>query len=77
MEMVARAPQEPADDLRDLVGPVVVHDEVDRAVGRELRIEPVQELQKLLMAMPPMALADDLPGGHVQRGNSDVVPCRM
>ena len=36
--------------------------EVDGAVRGQLRIEAVEELQKLLMPMAPMALADDLPG---------------
>ena len=37
-------------------------------VGRERTVETPQELQEFLMSMTPVALADDLAGQHVQRG---------
>ena len=37
-------------------------------VGRERTVEAPQELQEFLMSMTPVALADDLAGQHIQRG---------
>ena len=45
VDLVARMPQKPADHLRHLVGPVVVHDEMHRAARGQLRIETIQERQ--------------------------------
>ena len=39
MQVVARMPHEPADDLRRFVRPVVVHNDVHVAVGRQLGID--------------------------------------
>src|SRR6202521_2771964 len=42
------------------VRPVIVHDQMERDLARELRIESAEEFQKLLMAVSRMAFADDL-----------------
>ena len=64
----------PAHHLRRFVGAVVVHDDVDVTGRRQLRVEALEEFQKLLMAMPAMTLADHFPGrdiqGRKQRGRA-------
>src|ERR1700730_11203688 len=66
MQMVARVTHKPADHLRGFVGAVVIHDDVDLSVRRQLRVEAIEEFQKLLMSMATMTLPDHFPGGHVQ-----------
>ena len=56
-----------------LVGPVVVQDCVQRS-GEERAVETSQELQEFLVPMPPVALADDLPGQNVSAAINVVVP---
>jgi len=53
---------------RRFVGRVVVYDDVDILIQRQLIGDGIEELDKLLMAMPAMTLADDFSGGHVQGG---------
>ncbi len=53
--------------LRMLVRGVVVQDQVQIAVGGRLRIDELQELQPLLMAMPILALPDEGAIGHIER----------
>ena len=67
MQVVARVAHKPPHHLRHFVGPVVVHDEVDLTGRRQLRVEPLEEFQKLLMAMPSMTLTDHLPRRDIQR----------
>ena len=66
--MVAWPGGEPAFDLGMLVGAVVVDDEVDIEAGGHAGVNVLEEAQKLLVAMPRLALGDDLAGGHVQGG---------
>ena len=66
--MVAWAGGEPAFDLGMLVGAVVVDDEVEIEVWAHAGVDVLEEAQKLLVAMPRLALGDDLAGGHVQGG---------
>ena len=47
---------------------VVVHDEVDVDIGRDIRFDRVEEAAELAGAMPAIAFADDWPGGDVERG---------
>ena len=67
MQVIPRVTHEPAGHLRHLVGAVVVHDDVHFTGGGELRIDPLQKLQELLVPMTPMAVPDHFPGGDVQR----------
>jgi hypothetical protein len=58
-----------------LVGGVVVADHMQlpaRPGGGHL----LEERQKLLMAVPRLALVQDMPGGDLQGANRVVVPCR-
>lgn len=63
-------PQQPAFDRRCFVRRVVVQDDVDAHTRFCFQgvIQMIEELQELLVPMPSMTLADDLPGGHVERG---------
>ena len=47
-----------------LVGAVVVDDEVEIEVWGHAGVNVLEEAQKLLVAMPRLALGDDLAGGH-------------
>ena len=60
-------PLEPSLDLRMLVSGVVVDDQMQIETFRRIAVDGAQEAQKLLMAMTVHALADDLPGGDVER----------
>jgi hypothetical protein len=57
----------PPNHFGRLVCAVVVDDHVHVAVRWQLRIDALEKFKKLLMPMPPMTLADDFPGGDVQR----------
>src|SRR5438067_109610 len=79
VQMVARVTHKPADHLRRFVGTVVIHDDVHVSTWRQLRVEALEEFQKLLMSMTAMTLADHFPGGDIQgreqrrRAMADVV----
>ena len=51
-----------------MYGPVVIEDQMPVEVGRHVRVDRLQELQKLLTAMAPMTLADHLARRHVEGG---------
>ena len=68
VQLEARVGGQPLANRFMLVGSVVVQDDVQGEVGRERTVETPQELQEFLMSMTPVALADDLAGQHVQRG---------
>src|SRR6266849_5955233 len=68
MQVVARMAHEPPDDLRRFVRPVVVHDHMDISVRGQLRIDALEEFQKLLMPMAAMTVPDDLAGRDFQGG---------
>src|SRR5450756_1468921 len=57
--MEARMLREPGGDACVLVGLVVVEDQMQVELGRELAIEGAQELEELLVAVAGQALADD------------------
>ena len=59
MDVEARMRRHPAVDARRLVRPVVVEDQMEVELGRHARVNRLQELEKLLAAMPPMTFADD------------------
>ena len=68
MDVPARALGEPVADQLGLVGAVVVHDEMNVEIGRHVALDLVEELAELARAMAREALADDLAGRHVERG---------
>ena len=68
VQLKARMGGQPVAHRLVLVGPVVVEDDVQGQIGRERAVEAPQELQEFLMPMTAVALADDLAGQHVQRG---------
>ena len=58
----------PVPDKRGLVRAVVVHDDMDIEIRRNLRFHVIEELAELHRAMPAMGLADDAGGLDLQRG---------
>lgn len=67
MDMVVRPASEPCPDQRSLMGRVIVHDDVDVQVERHLRIDLLEEVEKLGGAMPLVAFADDKARGDIER----------
>ena len=68
MNMPARTPGEPVADRLRLVRRVVVHDDMDVEIGRNVGLDMIQELPELRAAMAPVALSDDRPGGDIEGG---------
>src|SRR6266571_4360156 len=66
VQVVASVPGEPALHLRRFVRPVVIHDQVDFRLRRQLAVYLFEKFEKLLRAMPPLALANHLAGGDFQ-----------
>ena len=56
----ARMPLEPGTHFLVFVSAVVVHDQMQRHIARELLVEPTKELQELLVPVSLMAFAHDL-----------------
>ena len=61
-------PFEPALHSGMLVSAVIVHHHMQLDLAGKRLIQPLEKLQKLLMTVVRIALADDLAGGHFQRG---------
>src|ERR1700751_5081536 len=74
MEREARMTIEPFADFRVLVGRIVVEDDVDSLVGRDLSLDLVEKADELLMPMFLHAAPDDLAlkdvDGCEQRGGA-------
>ena len=68
VDMVARPCSQPGSDFEVLVGGVIVADQMNLQVGRDVAIYVAEKGRKLLMAMPGFALGDHLAGGRIQRG---------
>src|SRR3989441_5571675 len=68
MDMKARASQQPALDQRRLVRAVVVEDEMNFQLLRDVEVDGVEELAKLDSAVTTVMLGDDLATLHVERG---------
>ena len=66
MQAKARVAREPAMDGRSLVGCVVVENQMDVEMGRNLLIDPHQEFSEFKRAMPTVALTDHLPALHIE-----------
>ena len=54
-----------------------VHDQMQLPRPRKLPVQPPQEFQELLMAMPGLALPHHFPPNTLQAANSVVVPFRL
>ena len=57
---------EPLSDRRRLVGGVVVHDQANVEIGRDIALDLAQEAQELSPAMTRIATPDDLAGRCVE-----------
>ena len=68
MERPARMPGQPSSDFGVLVAAVIVEDHMDQFAGRDVALEAVEKTQKLLVAVPLHALADDRAVEHVEGG---------
>ena len=68
MEGEARVSVEPLPHFRMLVGGVVVEDHVHDFSGRHLRLDGVEEADKLLVTMALHAAADDLAFKYIESG---------
>ena len=65
-EMGLPAFGEPVADRLGLVGPVVVHDDVDVEISRDVRLDEVEEFAELSGPMARETFADDLSRGDVE-----------
>lgn len=68
VDVIAGPQAQPGTDLRMFMRGIVIDDEMDRQVARHTGVDVAQEREKLLMAMPSPALADDRSGSHIQGG---------
>ena len=66
MGLPARPFGEPVADRLGLVGPVVVHDDVDVEISRDVRLDEVEEFAELSGPMARETFADDLSRGDVE-----------
>src|SRR5689334_3891238 len=67
VQMKPRMADEPAADRRRLMRAVVVEDQMNVEIGGYAHVDRLEEPQEFLAAMPPMTLADDFAGRHVER----------
>lgn len=66
MQMVPGSPRKPGANLFVFMSRVVVHDEMHIQLWRRVRINMMQELQKLLMPMVDLRLSKNTPSSNVQ-----------
>lgn len=66
MLVEARMLGQPAPHGRVFVGPVVIHHQVYRQGAGRFAVDPPQEPQEFLVALPPVALRDDPTRGDIQ-----------
>ena len=69
MQVVLGVAEEPPLHRRRIVRPVVVQDhaDLDPGLAGQLRVQIVEEVEELLVAVPAVASANHLAGGYVQR----------
>ena len=77
VQVIAWVPGKPALHLGGFVRPLVIHHQVNFRLRGQLSIHLFQKFEKLLRAMPALAVADHFAGGDFQAANREVVPCRM
>src|SRR5450631_2830124 len=68
---------QPFDDLRVLMGGVVVEDHVDDLADRNLRLDLIEEANELLVSMPCMHCPIIEPSSTLSAAKSVVVPWRL
>lgn len=51
-----------------LVSGIVINDQMDLQVSRDVRLDMLQEVEVLLMAVPSLALSENLARGDIERG---------
>src|SRR3972149_12091778 len=66
VQVVAGPLEQPTMDRGRLVGAVVVEDQMDVEIGRDIGVDRVEEGAELLGPVALVTLADDLAGRHVQ-----------
>ena len=77
VQLEARTLGQPRLDLGRLVRPVIVEHQMDVEVPLHAPIDPPQEADELLGAMPRLALADNEASLHVEGPEQVVVPLRL
>ena len=77
MQTEARVLCQPGLDVGVLVGLVVVYDQMQVELRRELAVQRAQELEELLVAVTGQALADDAAVERLRAANRVVVPLRL
>ena len=77
MQMESGMTRDPGFDLRMLVGPVVVNDQVHIQPGRCLAVDLFEEADKLLMRMTRHAVADHFAIEHAQSGEQCCRPVAL
>src|SRR6516165_9177022 len=74
VNLPSRPRAEPFSDRGRLVGGVIVHDQVDVEIGRNITFDFAQEAEELAPAMTRIATADDFTGGRVESGEQTEGP---
>ena len=64
--MIMRPAGEPCLDLWGFVGGIVIHDDMDIELFRDLSIDFLEEVQELGRSVTLVAFADDEPGGDIE-----------
>ena len=64
--MVARMRRQPSSDFRMLMRGIVVQNQMPVQGGRNVPIDMAEEGQKFLMAMPRLALRQDVAVGNIE-----------
>src|SRR5918911_3577175 len=68
VQMIPRSTGKPALNFGHLVGPVVIHHQMNIEVLRDGLVDTLQEAQKLLMSLTVVQRSDHFAGGDVQGG---------
>ena len=76
MNVIARMTCQPGFDPRMFVGGVVVGDQMDLELSRNVVVEVIKKRQKLLVAMARLHWVMTDPSSTLSAANSVVVPCR-
>src|SRR5882672_10475112 len=75
--MEPRALGQPVPDERRLVGAIVIEDEMNVQIGRDLGLDDIQKPAELHRAMSLVELADDTAGFQVQSGKQGRGPVAL
>jgi hypothetical protein len=72
--MEPRALSQPIPNRRCLVGAVIIEDEMNVQIDRDLGLDDIQKLAELHRTMTLVELADDTTCLQIQSSNKDAVP---